>query len=272
MDANKVFKKILVAFDNSESSKRAMQKACDVAEKFNSSITAVFVTEEDTKNFDDAKTYLENFSTAKNIPVEIVERKGKVYKEVIELEKEGNFGLILIGAHGKGGWQSSWIGSNAFNVVSTSDCPVITIQDYATDTGFSDIVLPLADSATTRQKVPYAAVLAQMCNATVHILGVSKSKSEETTHHVSAYVRQTERYFMERDIKYTSEIHLGVKVPQMCIDHAKKTNSGLLMIMTETESAGIFMDSYSQQLVNTSPVPVMCIHSRDTMLTGASGY
>ncbi len=272
MDRDKAFKKILVAFDNSESSKQAMQKACDIAEQFNSQITAVFVSGESDKSFEDAKSYLEQFSTAKGIPVEIIERSGKVYDQVIKLEKEEGFQLILIGAHGKKGWSPFWIGSNAFKVVSTSNCPVITIQDYATDTGIKDIVLPLMDSSTTRQKVTYAALLAKACGATVHILGVSKSKSKDAESHVKAYMRQTERYLMERDIKYTSELNLGTKVPEACVEHSKKVNAGLLMIMTETESAGYFMDSYSQQLVNTCPVPVMSVHSRDTMLSGAAGY
>lgn len=272
MDIDKAFKKILVAFDNSESSRQAMQKACDIAEKFNSSITAVFVRGEGDKSFEDAKSYLEQFSTAKGIKVEIVAREGKVYDEVIKLEKEEGFQLILIGAHGKSGWSPFWIGSNAFKVVSSSNCPVITIQDYASDKGIENIVLPLADSNTTRQKVPYAAVLAKACNSTIHILGVSKGSGSETEQHVNAYIRQTERYLMERDIKYTVETKLGVKVPDAIVEHSKKVEAGLMMIMTETESAGYFMDSYAQQLVNTSPVPVMSIHSRDTMLAGAAGY
>ena len=45
-----------------------------------------------------------------------------------------------------------------------------------------------------------------------------------------------------------------------------------MLIMTETESAGLFMGTYAQQLVNSSTFPVMSIHSRDTRLVGASGY
>ncbi|MBR9860149.1 universal stress protein [bacterium] len=273
MDKEKAFKKILVAFDNSESSRKAMQKACDIAEKFNSSITALFVTTDANKQFEDAKTFLEQFSTAKGIEVEIEEMKGgKVYEQVIKMEKSGAFQLILIGAHGKSGFIQSWIGSNAFRVVSSSNCPVITIQEHTSESTFKNIVVPLADSNTTRQKVPYAAVLAQALGATLHIFGVSKSDSNDAVNHVTAYVRQTERYFMERNIKYTVDSAFGVKVPEACIEHAKKVDAGLLLIMTETESAGVFMDSYSQQLVNTSPIPVMSIHSRDTMLTGAAGY
>jgi nucleotide-binding universal stress UspA family protein len=273
MDQEKAFKRILVAFDNSDSSRMAMQKACDIAEHFNSSITALFVTTENNKQFHDARSYLEQFSTAKGISVDIQETKGgKVYDQVIRMEKSGKFQLILIGAHGKSGWQPFWIGSNAFRVVSSSHCPVITIQENSSDKTFKNIVVPLADSGNTRQKVPYAAVIAKALGATIHIFGVSKSDSSDAVSHVTSYIRQTERYLMERNIRYTVDSKFSVKVPESCIEYAKKVDAGLLLIMTETESAGVFMDSYSQQLVNHSPIPVMSIHSRDTMLTGSSGY
>ena len=42
------FKKILIAFDGSDSSKSALQSAYGVAQKFDSDITALVVSEEDT--------------------------------------------------------------------------------------------------------------------------------------------------------------------------------------------------------------------------------
>ena len=42
--------------------------------------------------------------------------------------------------------------------------------------------------------------------------------------------------------------------------------------MTDTESEGLFMDSYSQKLVYNSATPILSIHSRDTRLAGQAGY
>jgi len=263
------FEKILIAFDNSDTSKVALQKACDLAAKFESELTALFVsTDSNSSLFEDSKRFLEDFSASKRIQLVIVEKKGKVYDEVIKLEKEGDFALIIIGTHGKSGW----MGSNAFKVISSSTCPVISISKNAETMQLDHILLPLADSNTTRQKVHYAAMLGKAFGATVHILGISKSNSKDTVSHVTAYVRQTERYLAERGVKYTVDIQFGKPVPETCIEYGQKVSASLLLIMTETESAGVFMDSYSQQLVNSSPIPVMSVHSRDTRIAGAAGY
>jgi nucleotide-binding universal stress UspA family protein len=266
------FKKILIAFDNSAPSRVALQKACDMSSKFGSSLTALFVDNKGDGSFMDSKKFLEDFASSKDLELEIVEREGRVYSEVIKLEKDGDFELIIMGTHGHGGWQKFWVGSNAFKVISSSSCPVISVQESSQDSTFDNIVLPLANSDTTRQKVPYCMAIAKAFNATVHILAVSKSDSDKTKQKVHSYVRQAERYLAERNVRYTVQDRMGSAVPETIIEFAQEVNAGLLLIMTETESAGVFMDTYAQQLVNQSPIPVMSVHSRDTKLIGNSGY
>lgn len=70
-----VFKKILIAFDGSDSSKSALQSAYGVAQKFNSELTALVVSEKDTKP-DTAKSYLQDFAQSKRLHIEIIERNG----------------------------------------------------------------------------------------------------------------------------------------------------------------------------------------------------
>ncbi len=269
MDA--VFKKILIAFDGSDSSKSALQSAYGVARKFDSEITALVVSEEDI-NQEKNKAYLEDFSQNKHLKIDIIERSGTVYDEVIKLELEYNYSLILIGTHGTSGWKPLWMGGNAFKVISSSTCPVISVPEKFSSPELNHILLPLLDSNTTRQKVPYCIKLAKAFGATVHVLGISKSNSSETQKHVHAYVNQTMNYLSERGIKCTQEEKFGVNVAESCISYGEEVNAGLMLIMTETESAGLFMGTYAQQLVNSSTFPVMSIHSRDTRLAGASGY
>jgi nucleotide-binding universal stress UspA family protein len=266
------FKQILLAFDNSDASRVALQKACDFASKFNSDVTALFVSGNTESSFENSKKFLEDFTTSKGIKFNIIEKKGKVYDEVIKLEKQGDYALIVLGSHGKSGWQPFWVGSNAFKVISSSTCPVITVQEAASPLTLDHILLPIADSNSTRQKVPYCAEIARRFGATIHLFGVSKNSGKETMKNVNSYIRQTERYLAERDIKFTVNTDFGVKVPERILEYALEVKAGLVLIMTETESSGLFMDTYSQQLVNQSPVPIMSIHSRDTRLTGTAGY
>jgi nucleotide-binding universal stress UspA family protein len=265
------FKKILIAFDGSDSSKSALQSAYGVAKKFDSEITALVVSEEDI-NQEKNKSYLEDFSQNKHLKIEIVERSGAVYDEVIKLELLHNYSLILIGTHGTSGWKPLWMGGNAFKVISSSTCPVISVPEKSSSPELNHILLPLLDSNTTRQKVPYCIKLAKAFDSTVHVLGISKSNSSETQKHVRSYVNQTINYLSERGIKCTKEEKYGANVAESCISYGEEVNAGLMLIMTETESAGLFMGTYAQQLVNSSTFPVMSIHSRDTRLAGASGY
>ena len=267
----KAFNKILLAYDNSDAAKAALQSAYGVSTKFNSHITAVVVSGKDT-NLDESKNELQAFMQEKNIDIEINERKGAVYDEVIKLEKEGDYSLILLGSHGTSGWRKLWMGSNAFKVISSSTCPVISVTENASSPELKNILLPIADSRNTRQKVPYCIEMAKAFGAKVHILGISKGNSEETKRNVNSYVRQTEKYLAEKGIETTTNIEFGEKVAERCISYAEEVSAGLMLLMTETESSGLFMDSYSQQLVNSSTVPVMSIHSRDTRLSGAAGY
>lgn len=268
----KAFKKILVAYDNSLAAKSALQSAYGVSQKFNSEITAVVVSDGKDNNADESVVYLKNFAAELGTRIDIKEVSGSVYDEVLKLEKDGNFDLILQGSHGISGWKSKLMGSNAFKVVSGSNCPVISVTEAASSPELKNIILPLADSRSTRQKVPYCIEMAKAFGATVHVLGVSKSSGDETKRTVSSYVAQTEKYLLERGIPCTTKEEYGVKVPETCISYGEELNAGLMLMMTETESAGVFMDTYAQQLVNHSTIPVMTIHSRDTKLAGASGY
>jgi len=266
------FKHILVGFDHSESSKIALQKAIDTAERFDSKLTVVYVVNEKDDQSEAISNYLLETGKKHAIDIEYVMRHGRIYKEVGQLERELGADLIVIGSHGITGWQPFWVGSNAFRIVSSSNCPVITIQETTKTYDLQDILLPLADSTETRQKVPYAIALAKAFGATIHVLGVSKDNDKGTQMRVHNYMRQTESYLKEHQVKCTCTESFGVNVPERCIEYAKEVRAGLIMIMTETESAGFFMGTYAQQLVNHSPVPVMSIHSRDLNVSGSVGY
>lgn len=267
------FRKILVGFDDSASARIAIEKAIACAERLDSEITAVHVvSSEDEKGKDEYRTYLAELGQRRNIKIDYQERVGKVYKEISSLEREMGADMIVVGTHGKEGWQPFWIGSNAFRIVSSSNCPVITIQETTKPNDLSDILLPLDDSDDTRQKVPYAAIMAKAFNATVHILGVTKSTDSETLARINAYIHQTENYLDERNVKHTYQLRSGVNIPVAVMDYAKEIRAGLVVIMTETESVSMIMGSYAQDVINNCTAPVMSIHSRDLRVVGSAGY
>ena len=265
------FKKILIGFDNSAASAIALNKALQTCKIFNTSLFVVNV--KDPKSAESSYGInIQQEADKLGVEIQYMEKRGNVSREIHATEKEISADLIFMGAHGLNGFQPYWIGSNALRVVSASNCPVITIQADSAETDFTNIILPLDNSTETRQKVPYAAVFAKAFGATIHILSVSKDKTEETHNRINIYGKQTIKYLEEREIKHTFELKQGRSVAQTCIDYAVEKKAGLIMMMTETESSSWFMGTAAQQLVNHSPVPVMSIHSRDLYLTAQAGY
>jgi nucleotide-binding universal stress UspA family protein len=267
----KAFSKILIAFDNSDAAMAALQSAYGVSLKLGSKITAVVVSGNDADT-EASKKVIGDFAAERKIDIAIEERSGSVPDVMDKMEKEGDFELILIGSHGTSGWKKFLVGSNAFKVVTHSTCPVITVTAKASSPELNNILLPISDSRNTRQKIPYCIEMAKAFGATVHILGASKSTNDETKRKVNSYVHQAEQFLTEKGVKCTTKTEFGEKVAETCIAYGEAMNVGLMVIMAETESSGIFMDSYSEQLVNKSTVPVMCIHAKDTRLAGAAGY
>jgi len=267
----KIFKRILVGFDNSLSAQVALEKAVDAAERFNSKVYAIYVNK-DRKQLDVVQKAVQDIATKRNIEIDFIEKQGKVYKEINIMERELGIDLIIVGAHGSDGWQPFWIGSNAYRIVSASNCPVITIQETSTMDVLEDILVPVDDSNETRQKIPYVALMAKAFNAKVHLYAVTGGKSQEVESRLRAYVKQAEEYMKERFIDTTSHFDFGVNIPKSVLEYSKEVRAGLIIMMTETESAGFIMGSYAQQIINNSLVPVMSVHSRDLRVTGATGY
>lgn len=264
------YQNILVSFDNSPASHVALHKALDTGKRFNAKVYAVFV-ETQGREFQDEniEEALQLAEQRFGITAELIKRKGKVYKEVSQVEKDIKADLLFIGAHGFTGFQPFWIGSNAFRVVSASHCPVITCPENSEHGDFSNILVPLDSSPETRQKTGYAISFAKVFGSKLHLYGVCKFTDSESIHHLKIYLQQTEEKIAKLGIPYTISLQSGVNVPQSCIEYAKNNQCGLIMMMTETESSSFFMGTYAQQLVNHSPYPVMAIHTRDLRL--ASG-
>jgi nucleotide-binding universal stress UspA family protein len=175
--------------------------------------------------------------------------------------------LIIMGTHGVAGFQEFWMGSNAYKVVSSSKCPVLTMRE--TDAAaIKTIVMPIDTSFESRQKAPYAVALAKKFGATIHVLGVSVDKDKETEYQVAAYARQVLHSFDEEGIKYVHETRLGGNITNITQDYAAQVSADMILVMTEQEPqiGSFFLGKFAQQMVNHSPIPVMSVAPREDLL------
>jgi nucleotide-binding universal stress UspA family protein len=153
-----MIKKILVAFDGSESSQHALNHGVQVARKFNADIIIISVVprvmmpvfpdegfgaapitaaqefteyQERMKNF-----YLEALSEAEEdldksspeLNVEIVLMEGRPSSTIVEKAEEENVDLIVIGSRGLGGITGFILGSTSRRVVDSCTKPLLVVK------------------------------------------------------------------------------------------------------------------------------------------------
>lgn len=253
---------VLVPFADSPSAIGALKTAISITKIHDAKLHVIHVLTD--KSEDNVLEKIKEICTNENAVFTFIERSGNIHKEVAKAEKEIEPDIIVMGAYGVTGWQQLWVGSNAFKVISTSTCPVLTLQnDVGAFTGFQKIMLPIDDSDETRQKVNWVAKLAKGFDAEVLIFNTSKVKGDESRIKLAHYAQQIEAILIKEGIKCSFDESYGNNIAEDCIKFAEIHNCDLITIMTETENTNsFFMGTYAQQLVSTSPIPVLSIHAR----------
>jgi len=154
-----MFTKILVAVDGSEPSKKALDYALRLAEKFYGKITLIHVhsrvvptgpsegvrwlptgpSEVDiamaVKIVEDAKqtgkrilNEAELVVKERGIPVEKVLREGDAVKEIVAVVQEGKFDLVIVGHRGMSKFKELLLGSVSEGVSHRAPCPVLIVK------------------------------------------------------------------------------------------------------------------------------------------------
>jgi nucleotide-binding universal stress UspA family protein len=132
--------KILVAYDGSEYSKRALKEASDIAKKFSGSVTLLHifwdpkVTKFEGTEIRDMPTLrlladVEKGLKEAKIKYEMrSERSDDPPSVILGIAKEGGFDCIALGSRGVGGAKAWLLGSVSSKVVAEATCPVIVTK------------------------------------------------------------------------------------------------------------------------------------------------
>jgi len=143
-----MFDTVVVATDGSESVKRAIDVALDIAGRFDASVHALSVVDESEVDAspeqlqDELQTALETtadaaLATVENRtgkPVTTAVREGRPAAEICAYAREIDADLIATGTRGRHGENRLLLGSVAERVVRTSPVPVLTVRQLDPET------------------------------------------------------------------------------------------------------------------------------------------
>lgn len=266
-------KKIVVPVDFSENSVIALKKAIRIAYKMVAEISMLYVIKDKAllsflnnsdenihdKDIENSFEQLMKSVAQMGVPMEYHIRKGRVPHEITNFARKSNAYMIVMGTHGATGFEKFWAGSNAYRVVSSADCPVLTMRGNEDFINIKKIVLPIDTTETTRQKVPFVIDLATYFSAEVHVIAVCTDEGEEFVTKLTSYTAQVCRFLNKHKVYNINEFIKGDNPTTMTIEYAKKVEADLICIMTDQETSimNTFLGPYAQQMVHQSPIPVL---------------
>ena len=142
-----MFKKIVCPVDFSEFTDETINYAVDIAKKYDAELHLLhvipnlnyftpyesFLTPENLvaieKNIEkEIEKDFENILKKIDIPVKKVIKTGVTFVEIIDYIKAENIDLIVMGTHGRSGFEHILLGSVAEKVVRRATCPVLTVR------------------------------------------------------------------------------------------------------------------------------------------------
>ena len=168
--------------------------------------------------------------------------------------------LIVIGTHGASGFRENYIGSNAYNVIKYSNCPVLTIPPTKKFFLFKKALFPTRPVAGTLARYDVVSHFLS-ANASLEVLGVSNSRMEHDTGVLEKIVEEI-KDLLEAD-KVKAKVSWGqCNSVSDDIFQFIQTNHPDLIVLTsviDAISKPNFIGPHTQKLINCSKVPVLNI-------------
>ncbi|MDD2488685.1 MAG: universal stress protein [Bacteroidales bacterium] len=158
-------------------------------------------------------------------------------------------------------------GSNNMQIVSESTCPIITVSEKTiNENGFKNIVLPIDLTKQTLEKLVKALSWAKYYKSTIHLVGVLSGGISSTKSRLNIKMNKAKYIIEQEGINCSAELYDKSDIPvhKVILDHAKKMDGDLLMIMTHQE-LGVrdnYIGAVAQKMLKESEIPVISFTSK----------
>lgn len=271
-------KKILVPTDFSSQAEKALKVAAQLAKKHESEIYLLHMLELPLNLIDQA-----NSSSGGSLPEALFFMKlaHKRFKEVlesdylegitvyetvqfheafdgiIEVAKENDVDLIIMGSHGASGFKEMFIGSNTEKVVRTSNIPVLVIKNGLEEFKIDNFVFATDFSEECKKPFKQAIKFADSVGAKIHLLYINTATNFLTTIEANEVM---EKFLSGVKIKkHSLNIYNDTSVEKGVLNYAQAIDADLIGMATHGRKglSHFFNGSVSEDLVNHAKRPVI---------------
>jgi len=203
---------ILVPTDFSEISLKALRVAGKLAALIDGKVSVVYSFEKNRyersdSSIDTAKQDLESLVGSHLDPAVLGECIISELKAVDAIIETGiNFDLIIMSSHGRTGISKLMLGSVTEKVIRLSNPPVLIVKNEDMMFPLNKILVTTDFSQNAKNSYGLAAKLAELTDASVHLLYAVTYHSTEPATHLEAYIRTKEKKFRSYVQRYFPNI------------------------------------------------------------------
>lgn len=267
---------ILIPTDFSEVCENAIDHGSVLAKAMGSTVWLLHVINKDTHKYleeknleegsiddmlnDTAKKYIDKYG----IQIETFISSGNLFEKIKEVNDKLNAKLIILGTHGKIGFQRI-AGSYVLKVVTETNTPTIVVQKESKTGGYKNIVFPITSSTQDRQKVAWAISIAKVFDATIHL--IPKFESEKFhKNRIMSVTKQIKNIMAEYGINFVDKVSSpeAGNFAKQVIDYTVENKADVIITLVDKDKT-FFFSSWDEQIIyNSSQIPVICINPIET--------
>lgn len=193
--------------------------------------------------------------------------QGKIPAEVVRTASRINADLIVIGTRNGADAETFRLGADAYQIIKTVSCPVLTVPVHQKWITFERILFPVRPVPGTLDKYAFTRKIIQHDNTEVTILALCAPDEVISMHQLTDEVAVLTDKLTQDDIRNQTIFCQTDSVAETVLEKVDELNTNLLII---TASLGIttenyFMGPFTQQIVYNSRVPVLAIRPESAL-------
>ena len=265
-------KTILVPIDFTSVSENAVNHAENLARSISAGLHLLHVVAKSSM-IDDADARMQAYVALvtdrfPKLQVKYSVVKGTIFDEIGETAVNVDASIIVMGTHGMRGLQFL-VGSNALRIVSSSETPIVIVQDRGIkQEGYDDIVVPLDLHKETKQKLAIVVRMAKYFNSRVHLIAPHETDeylNNTLTRNLSYAAQLMEKEGIEHTSRIADKQHGSFD--EALIHYAVVNEADLIAIMNlrENSLAGLRGGGYTQKIItNEAQIPALLVNPSQT--------
>lgn len=255
----------MVLYDFTSTSQKALEYALHIGKHVHTEIQLIHLAPDKPKGMA-MKSKLEEVAKSTTVPtgVEIstLVKVGNIFTDIGKIAKEQKAQLIIMGTHGKRGFQRLF-GSFAMKVIVSADCPFLVVQKSTQLNEIKRLGVPIDLTKESLQIIKIAGEMARIFKAEIHVMAEKQTDQILNTRLKNRLGIVKQQY---EDFDIDPIIGLVKKrgsYRKKVLNYAKANNIDMIALAYHSESLFPQFDNFAQGLLTNKPgLPILVVNSK----------